>query len=117
MSEGSIVSAPRDGLSVIVPAYNEEGSLEQVVGALARSLTAAGISPFEIVIVNDGSAAGFVPGAALRVGFAPAHAVAGWNAIQRTRRSAQCPLRSLTRASGFSGDFSFEPLALSGELR
>jgi len=47
----------REGLSILVPAYNEEASLEQ---AIRKLLAAAGeaCDDFEIVVVNDGSADG-----------------------------------------------------------
>jgi len=41
-------------LSVVVPAYNEEGNIAAVCGELTRVLDGAGI-PFEIVLVDDGS--------------------------------------------------------------
>ena len=41
-------------LSVVIPARDEEGSIEQTVAEVAGALTAAQI-PFEIVIVDDGS--------------------------------------------------------------
>lgn len=44
-------------LTVVVPAYNEQALLAGTVGGLHRALTALA-RPFEIVIVNDGSADG-----------------------------------------------------------
>src|SRR5207247_128643 len=43
-----------DVLSVVIPAYNEEDNLPQVVSDLRRELTAHAI-PYEMVIVNDNS--------------------------------------------------------------
>jgi dTDP-L-rhamnose 4-epimerase len=45
---------PREGLSVIVPAYNEAGNLESIVRYLASEVEAL-VPDFEIVLVNDGS--------------------------------------------------------------
>jgi glycosyltransferase involved in cell wall biosynthesis len=42
------------GLSVIIPAYNEEQSIGQVVAALSEQLASTGW-PFEIIVVDDGS--------------------------------------------------------------
>ncbi len=44
-----------DGISAVLPAYNEEAALEETVAALRIVLLAVG-RPFEIVIVDDGSA-------------------------------------------------------------
>jgi len=41
-------------LSVVIPARDEEGSIEQTLGAVAGALTREQI-PFEIVVVDDGS--------------------------------------------------------------
>jgi len=41
-------------VSVIIPAYNEEGGLARVVHGLKASLDASGV-PFEIIVVDDGS--------------------------------------------------------------
>jgi len=41
-------------LSVVIPARNEEGAVEETLSALLRTLYAAGI-PCEIVVVDDGS--------------------------------------------------------------
>jgi dolichol-phosphate mannosyltransferase len=41
-------------LSVVIPARDEEGSIEQTVSAVAEALNSGGI-PFEIVVVDDGS--------------------------------------------------------------
>jgi len=43
------------GLSIVVPAYDEEGSLATVVSSLSEILTQANVGEFEILIVNDGS--------------------------------------------------------------
>lgn len=45
----------RAGLSVIVPAHNEEESLAEAIEAMVASLSPV-VSPLELVIVNDGSA-------------------------------------------------------------
>jgi cellulose synthase/poly-beta-1,6-N-acetylglucosamine synthase-like glycosyltransferase len=42
------------GLSVVVPLYNEEGSLHQLVEKLLAALRPLGLS-FELVLVDDGS--------------------------------------------------------------
>jgi glycosyltransferase involved in cell wall biosynthesis len=44
-----------DGISAVLPAYNEEGALEATVSALRAVLVSVG-RPYEIIIVNDGSA-------------------------------------------------------------
>ena len=41
-------------LSVVIPAYNEEGNLPNTIQELQGDLRAAGI-PYEIIIVNDNS--------------------------------------------------------------
>jgi len=42
------------GISVVVPVYNSQGSLSDLVSALAQTL--GGVSgPFELILVNDGS--------------------------------------------------------------
>jgi len=51
-SPGTPAIAPR--LSVVVPLYNEEDSLRQLVEQLLRSLRPQGL-PFELVLVDDGS--------------------------------------------------------------
>lgn len=43
------------GLSVVVPAFNEEESLAEAIAAIRTNVAALSL-PFEIVIVNDGSA-------------------------------------------------------------
>jgi undecaprenyl-phosphate 4-deoxy-4-formamido-L-arabinose transferase len=45
---------PHDSLSVVIPVYNSEGSLGDVVARLCPVLEAIGV-PFEIILVNDGS--------------------------------------------------------------
>ena len=42
-------------ISVVVPAYNEQDAITDTIERLARTLKAAGLVPFEIVVVNDGS--------------------------------------------------------------
>ena len=46
--------AALSGLSFVVPAFNEEESLESAIGAIRANAESLGF-PFEIVIVNDGS--------------------------------------------------------------
>lgn len=46
---------PGTGLSLLIPAYNEEALLETAVGQIKAAAAGTGI-PFELVIVNDGSA-------------------------------------------------------------
>ena len=41
-------------LSVVIPARDEEGSIEQTLGDVAGALTSEQI-PYEIVVVDDGS--------------------------------------------------------------
>lgn len=41
-------------LSIVIPAYNEEGSIEETVESITQALTREHI-PFEIVVVNDHS--------------------------------------------------------------
>lgn len=41
-------------VSVVIPAYNEEGAVAATVEAVRSELTSAGIS-HEIIVVNDGS--------------------------------------------------------------
>jgi glycosyltransferase involved in cell wall biosynthesis len=42
------------GISVLIPAYNEGGSLSRTVSEIREALTGLG-SPFEIIIIDDGS--------------------------------------------------------------
>lgn len=42
------------GISVVVPVYNSQGSLPELVSTLARTLEDLG-GPFELILVNDGS--------------------------------------------------------------
>lgn len=46
--------ADREGISVVVPVYNEEGAIAEVLAAL-HALMAAADRPFEIIVVDDGS--------------------------------------------------------------
>ena len=41
-------------LSVVIPAYNEEGAVEHTIDDVRRELNAIGI-PFEIIVIDDGS--------------------------------------------------------------
>ncbi len=50
----SAPSAPRPDLSVVVPLYNEEGSLPHLIEQLLQALRPLGRS-FELVLVDDGS--------------------------------------------------------------
>lgn len=42
-------------ISIVIPALNEEAAIASTVTGLKRTLEAEGISPFEIVVVDDGS--------------------------------------------------------------
>ncbi|MDX2287727.1 MAG: glycosyltransferase family 2 protein [Hyphomicrobiaceae bacterium] len=42
-------------LSVVIPALNEEDAIAGTIDELRNVLTAANITPFEIIVVNDGS--------------------------------------------------------------
>jgi phenylacetate-CoA ligase len=42
-------------LSVVVPCYNEEDNLRELVGRTVHALAAEGVSRFEILLVDDGS--------------------------------------------------------------
>ncbi|MBI1250525.1 MAG: glycosyltransferase [Alphaproteobacteria bacterium] len=48
-----VVSDRRD-LSVVIPAFNEEGAVRETVARVRETLDALGVS-FEIIVVNDGS--------------------------------------------------------------
>src|SRR5439155_16102551 len=52
--EGIWTIMRHDSLSVVIPVYNSEGSLAQLVARLCPVLQAQGV-PFEIILVNDGS--------------------------------------------------------------
>ena len=43
-------------ISVVIPAYNEEGAIAETVAQVGRILTDAGFQGFEIIVVDDGSA-------------------------------------------------------------
>jgi glycosyltransferase involved in cell wall biosynthesis len=43
-------------LSVVIPAFDEEDAIGQTVRTVKEALTASDISPFEIIVVDDGSA-------------------------------------------------------------
>jgi undecaprenyl-phosphate 4-deoxy-4-formamido-L-arabinose transferase len=60
-----MVAPPYPFLSVVVPVYNSEATLEKLVGRLTAVL-APSAPKFEIVLVNDGSRDG------------------SWSAIQKT---------------------------------
>ena len=49
-----IPSAPSSRISVVIPAYNEESGLADVVRGLRASMESSG-RPFEIIVVDDGS--------------------------------------------------------------
>ena len=54
---GNIESAmPVPQLSVVIPVYNEEGSLPELFARLYPALDALGVR-YEVVFVNDGSRA------------------------------------------------------------
>ncbi len=42
-------------LSIVIPAYNEEGAITETVRTAAAVCAEAGIEPFEVVVVDDGS--------------------------------------------------------------
>lgn len=47
-------SSPLAGISIVVPVYNSEGSLRELVSRLEPVLNACGL-PYELILVNDGS--------------------------------------------------------------
>jgi len=51
---GEVPTVPAPALSVVVPLYNEEGSLQQLVEKLLEVLRPLGLA-FELVLVDDGS--------------------------------------------------------------
>lgn len=53
-SEGKAATAPVGGLSIVLPAYNEEENIERVVRDVCRYMDAKGID-YEVIVVNDGS--------------------------------------------------------------
>jgi glycosyltransferase involved in cell wall biosynthesis len=55
MTSTNSTPQPRPGLSILIPAYNEEELLEAAVGAMLAAAAEAS-SDYELVIVNDGSA-------------------------------------------------------------
>ncbi len=53
-SQAKIAHSPIKLFSVVIPAYNEEGSIAKTVESLGQTLTVANI-PYEILVVNDNS--------------------------------------------------------------
>lgn len=49
------IKPPGGGLSVVLPAYNEEDNIDQCVGNILEYLSGLDLERFEIIIVNDGS--------------------------------------------------------------
>ena len=49
-----ITAADVEGISVVIPAFNEEQAIGEVVGEVSELCTAEGID-FEIIVVDDGS--------------------------------------------------------------
>ena len=47
-------SGDRDGVSVVIPAYNEEGAIENTIKEVRTVMDSSGI-PYELLIVDDGS--------------------------------------------------------------
>jgi glycosyltransferase involved in cell wall biosynthesis len=45
-------------LSVVVPCYNEEGNLRELVGRAVRAMADSGVEDYEILLVDDGSTDG-----------------------------------------------------------
>ena len=65
-----VMGVPREtvtqpGVSIVVPVYNSEATLEGLVAGLARVLPAAAPS-FEVILVDDGSRDGSWPAIATR---------------------------------------------------
>jgi dolichol-phosphate mannosyltransferase len=50
-------SSPPPEISVVIPAYNEEGNLTPLLSALTETMVALG-TPYELLFVDDGSADG-----------------------------------------------------------
>lgn len=50
-------SAPRPGVSIIIPAYNEAGAIAQVITDIRRAMEseASVVESFEILVIDDGS--------------------------------------------------------------
>ena len=48
-------SLPSVTISIIVPLYNEEGSLEVLHQQIREELTEKELEPYEILFINDGS--------------------------------------------------------------
>lgn len=94
------------GLSLIVPAYNEEHGLGQVLESLHTALAATG-RPYEIVVVDDGSNdqtadvvhSGPEPGQPVRLIRHPVNRGYG-AAIKTGLRHARHPLVAITDADG-----------------
>ena len=51
---GELQMSPRTGISVVVPVYNGEATLQDLIARLGSALKHCGY-PFEVVLVNDGS--------------------------------------------------------------
>ncbi|MDR7520979.1 MAG: glycosyltransferase family 2 protein [Armatimonadota bacterium] len=95
-----------EGISAVLPAYNEEANLTATVADLRRVLAALG-RPFEIVVVNDGSADGTGPLAERLASEDPAVRVVhharnlGYGAALRSGfAAARCPWVFLMDADG-----------------
>lgn len=89
-----------EGVSVIVPAYNEEAGLADVLKKIHAVFE--GVHPYEIIVINDGSidaTAAIAAGAGVRVITNPCNSGYGFS-LKRGMREAQYECIVITDADG-----------------
>ena len=98
-----IVERKADGLSIVIPAYNEEGAVAPVLSEIHGIMVKAGLE-FEIIVVDDGSrdqTADEIDGASVPVTLIRHETNRGYGASLKTGiRAATKPLICITDADG-----------------
>lgn len=55
LPDGSTLPRPLGGVSVVIPALNEQDAIPATVAALRAVMDRAGLAPWEVIVVDDGS--------------------------------------------------------------